>query len=132
MGKNVKRNPIMNVQSFAHFHCINNRLGHNQNGNLGHCWVTKHNFLDIEEVARRSPDVMSPGCKYGGAEGARTPDPRLAKAVLSQLSYSPTLSEVLDGFTRMPENILAQFGAKKQRGRLSLLKASTPCYIAGV
>ena len=27
--------------------------------------------------------------KNGGAEGIRTPDPRLAKAVLSQLSYSP-------------------------------------------
>ena len=26
----------------------------------------------------------------GGAEGARTPDPRLAKPVLSQLSYSPS------------------------------------------
>ena len=46
---------------------------------------------------------------FGGAEGARTPDPRLAKAVLSQLSYSPTLSEVLDALTRMPRNILAQF-----------------------
>ena len=28
-------------------------------------------------------------CTLGGAEGIRTPDPRLAKAVLSQLSYSP-------------------------------------------
>jgi hypothetical protein len=27
--------------------------------------------------------------QLGGAEGARTPDPRLAKPVLSQLSYSP-------------------------------------------
>ena len=26
---------------------------------------------------------------YGGAEGIRTPDPLLAKQVLSQLSYSP-------------------------------------------
>ena len=26
----------------------------------------------------------------GGAEGIRTPDPLLAKQVLSQLSYSPT------------------------------------------
>jgi hypothetical protein len=29
--------------------------------------------------------------QLGGAEGARTPDPRLAKPVLSQLSYSPVL-----------------------------------------
>ena len=29
--------------------------------------------------------------KLGGAEGDRTPDPLLAKQVLSQLSYSPIL-----------------------------------------
>ena len=29
--------------------------------------------------------------KYGGDEEARTPDPLLAKQVLSQLSYTPTL-----------------------------------------
>ena len=28
----------------------------------------------------------------GGREGIRTPDPRVANAVLSQLSYSPTYS----------------------------------------
>ncbi len=28
--------------------------------------------------------------KFGGAEGTRTPDPLLAKQVLSQLSYGPT------------------------------------------
>jgi hypothetical protein len=27
---------------------------------------------------------------FGGREGIRTPDPRVANAVLSQLSYSPT------------------------------------------
>ena len=32
---------------------------------------------------------MSP---YGGDKEARTPDPLLAKQVLSQLSYTPTLS----------------------------------------
>ena len=30
------------------------------------------------------------GMVSGGAEGIRTPDPLLAKQVLSQLSYSPT------------------------------------------
>jgi hypothetical protein len=29
------------------------------------------------------------GAASGGAEGVRTPDPRLAKPMLSQLSYSP-------------------------------------------
>jgi hypothetical protein len=28
---------------------------------------------------------------FGGAEGARTPDPKTASLVLSQLSYSPTV-----------------------------------------
>ena len=31
-----------------------------------------------------------PGMSGGGAEGIRTPDPLLAKQVLSQLSYGPT------------------------------------------
>ena len=30
-----------------------------------------------------------PSSHPGGAEGVRTPDPRLAKPMLSQLSYSP-------------------------------------------
>jgi hypothetical protein len=30
--------------------------------------------------------------KFGGREEARTPDPLLAKQVLSQLSYTPILS----------------------------------------
>ena len=29
--------------------------------------------------------------KFGGAEGDRTPDPKTASLVLSQLSYSPLL-----------------------------------------
>jgi hypothetical protein len=33
--------------------------------------------------------------KNGGAEGARTPDPKTASLVLSQLSYSPTASSSL-------------------------------------
>jgi hypothetical protein len=31
---------------------------------------------------------------FGGAEGIRTPDPLNAIQVLSQLSYSPTLSDI--------------------------------------
>ena len=40
-----------------------------------------------------SKNVSTFGCgkvMIGGAEGTRTPDPLLAKQVLSQLSYSPT------------------------------------------
>src|SRR5262249_31398271 len=35
----------------------------------------------------------NPSKRFGGAEGARTPDPKTASLVLSQLSYSPTRSE---------------------------------------
>src|SRR5262245_2948581 len=37
--------------------------------------------------------TVTPPKRYGGAEGARTPDPKTASLVLSQLSYSPTRSE---------------------------------------
>ena len=43
--------------------------------------------IDIEEMALNG-SVLST-VKFGGAEGIRTPDPLLAKQVLSQLSYSP-------------------------------------------
>jgi hypothetical protein len=37
------------------------------------------------------PTVATPKrLKNGGAEGSRTPDPKTASLVLSQLSYSPT------------------------------------------
>ena len=44
--------------------------------------------MDAEEVALHA-SVLST-VKSGGAEGIRTPDPLLAKQVLSQLSYGPT------------------------------------------
>jgi hypothetical protein len=34
--------------------------------------------------------ARNPASKFGGAEGSRTPDPKTASLVLSQLSYSPT------------------------------------------
>jgi hypothetical protein len=36
--------------------------------------------------------LRNPASSFGGAEGARTPDPKTASLVLSQLSYSPTAS----------------------------------------
>ena len=39
--------------------------------------------------------------KFGGAEGTRTPDPLLAKQVLSQLSYGPT---------RMAQDTISAYG----------------------
>ncbi len=44
---------------------------------------------DAAEVALHGPVVRS-SVHVGGAEGIRTPDPLLAKQVLSQLSYGPT------------------------------------------
>jgi hypothetical protein len=35
--------------------------------------------------------MMTSFVYFGGAEGDRTPDPKTASLVLSQLSYSPTL-----------------------------------------
>ena len=45
----------------------------------------RSNQLSYEPVPRRKYIV------FGGDEGARTPDPLLAKQVLSQLSYTPIL-----------------------------------------
>jgi hypothetical protein len=41
--------------------------------------------------------ALTAGDKFGGREGIRTLDPRIANAVLSQLSYSP-LSLSLSGY----------------------------------
>jgi hypothetical protein len=53
------------------------------------CW------LFICRQARRDVFVLSrPDALLGGAGGTRTPDFRLAKAALSQLSYGPPVLEV--------------------------------------
>src|SRR5438445_8426517 len=45
----------------------------------------------------RSADQKKCGSEDGGAEGIRTPDPKTASLVLSQLSYSPTRGITLPG-----------------------------------
>src|SRR5579864_7334700 len=45
--------------------------------------------LSSVQVTRRCSDVQCVATPRGGAEGIRTPDLRLAKAALSQLSYGP-------------------------------------------
>ena len=42
-----------------------------------------------ESITRRADSDKPPALVAGGAEEARTPDLRLAKAALSQLSYGP-------------------------------------------
>jgi hypothetical protein len=44
----------------------------------------------VSELAAGLRRVRNPASKIGGAEGSRTPDPKTASLVLSQLSYSPT------------------------------------------
>src|SRR6266568_5709400 len=41
--------------------------------------------------------LRNPASEIGGAEGSRTPDPKTASLVLSQLSYSPTRRLTLQG-----------------------------------
>ena len=50
-------------------------------------------------------DIREAGKGVGGAGGARTPDLRLAKAALSQLSYGPTM--VGDGGLEPPTSVLS-------------------------
>jgi hypothetical protein len=46
--------------------------------------------VGVSELAAGLRRVRNPASKIGGAEGSRTPDPKTASLVLSQLSYSPT------------------------------------------
>ncbi len=43
--------------------------------------------------------LANPLKNLGGAEGDRTPDPKTASLVLSQLSYSPTIMNTNEGCT---------------------------------
>ena len=44
--------------------------------------------------------VLTAAVIIGGAEGSRTPDPKTASLVLSQLSYSPTRGITVQGGRR--------------------------------
>jgi hypothetical protein len=55
------------------------------------CVAIRHyQRLFISPPARPVKSEVRCGEGAGGAEGTRTPDPLLAKEVLSQLSYGPT------------------------------------------
>ena len=51
-------------------------------------------YLFVGRLAEMSLSFPSPVALVGGAGGTRTPDFRLAKAALSQLSYGPPVLEV--------------------------------------
>jgi hypothetical protein len=44
----------------------------------------------VSETTAGLRKARNPASRFGGAEGSRTPDPKTASLVLSQLSYSPT------------------------------------------
>src|SRR2546426_3104181 len=48
--------------------------------------------------------------KNGGAEGIRTPDPKTASLVLSQLSYSPTRTITLQGGAECCQGMVPKVG----------------------
>src|SRR5262249_5782256 len=54
----------------------------------------------------------NPASRIGGAEGARTPDPKTASLVLSQLSYSPTRGPRLPSASEV-----VKIGQQLARGR---------------
>ena len=54
--------------------------------------LTTYVSLPKDQPLRRGSPLGILSYELGGAEEDRTPDPLLAKQVLSQLSYSPTLS----------------------------------------
>ena len=59
-------------------------------GRMEHDWEPDNGSSGIKrEVSETARDES--GLVSGGAEGIRTPDPLLAKQVLSQLSYGPTM-----------------------------------------
>ncbi|GEM_PF-2180931 len=53
--------------------------------------------------ANRQSSIANLGC-HGGGEGIRTPDPRVANAVLCQLSYAPDKqSEISNSKFKIPK-----------------------------
>ncbi len=61
------------MKSMGHFHLIT-------------CGTFSFNY-DKEKICKKKADDYSSACS--GAKEDRTPDPLLAKQVLSQLSYNP-------------------------------------------
>ena len=71
--------------------------------------------------------------KFGGAEGSRTPDPKTASLVLSQLSYSPTRETTLQaaaercqGLGPAPPGRGERFDGESRDGSLSHVDCKRP------
>ena len=73
------------------------------------------------------------GPSLGGDEGNRTPDPLLAKQVLSQLSYTPIFQGLLVGFSRysgeFPETLPGELVRRAVPSKLNnaITSVSTAC-----
>ena len=53
-------------------------------------------------------DIWSPWVLFGGDEENRTPDPLLARQVLSQLSYTPIVYRVLPSYALFEDSFLSE------------------------
>jgi hypothetical protein len=73
-------------------------------------------------------------CKVGGAEGSRTPDPKTASLVLSQLSYSPTRGITLQGRSEGCQGMVPGAGVEPARpcGHQILSLAWLPLHHPGI
>src|SRR5438093_10482902 len=61
--------------------------------------------------------LRNPASEIGGAEGSRTPDPKTASLVLSQLSYSPTRRTTLQAGAEACQGMVPGAGVEPARPR---------------
>ncbi len=86
---------------------------------------------NLRKLGKQKKRLREKKEEKNGAEGDRTPDPRLAKPVLSQLSYCPTIVEVPERLIRRVQKHVSKSSsamrslALQSRGE-SLLKSSNP------
>ena len=65
------------------------KLQHSRGAKMNHRFITLPSLTVQVSTNLRSEISNSKSRVLGGGEGTRTPDPRVANAVLCQLSYTP-------------------------------------------
>src|SRR6267142_5605486 len=77
--------------------------------------------------------LRNPASEIGGAEGSRTPDPKTASLVLSQLSYSPTRETTLQACAECCQGMVPEAGFEPARpcGHWILSPAWLPLHHSG-
>ena len=86
--------------------------------------------------ARGHGSLRNPASRFGGAEGSRTPDPKTASLVLSQLSYSPTREVTLQGGAECCQGMVPGAGFEPARPcgqallrRPCIASSTTPAHV---